>query len=86
MLIYNLGVILLERGELEAARAAFERSLAIREGAYGADHPEVAQSLNGLAAALATSGAAKRRSLGRFDRWRSRSRAAGPRTQSSATR
>ncbi len=52
MLIYNLGAVQYLRSDFEPALENFQRSLVLREDAYGPDHPEVAQSLNGLAAAL----------------------------------
>ena len=52
MLIYNLGAIQYLRADFEPALENFQRSLVLREDAYGRDHIEVAQSLNGLAAAL----------------------------------
>ena len=35
-------------GELTAARATLERALAIKEAAYGPDHPQVAITLTHL--------------------------------------
>jgi hypothetical protein len=39
-------------GELAAARAAFERALAIDEATYGPSHPEVATDVNNLGLVL----------------------------------
>jgi len=44
------------RGDLDNARALFERALAIREAHLGADHPDTAASLNNLALALRDQG------------------------------
>ena len=41
-------------GELAAARAAYERALAIAEATYGPSHPEVANRLNNLGVVLDT--------------------------------
>ena len=35
----NLALVLLDRGELEEARALFSRALFSTEAAYGPDHP-----------------------------------------------
>jgi tetratricopeptide (TPR) repeat protein len=48
----NLGTALLERGEADAALAAFERALAQREQVFGPRHPEVAQAAYNLAQAI----------------------------------
>lgn len=48
----NLGTALLERGEVGAALAAFERALAQRERVFGPRHPEVAQAAFNLAQAI----------------------------------
>ena len=48
----NLGNVLLELGELAAARAAQERALAIEEAALGPDHSEVARTLSNLGIVL----------------------------------
>lgn len=44
------------QGDLAAARAAFERALAISEQAHGADHPDVATGLNNLGLVLRDEG------------------------------
>jgi len=44
----NLGNLQRERGRHDAARASFERALAIIETRRGAEHPELAYSLQGL--------------------------------------
>ena len=46
--VNNLGLVLLDVGNLEGARDHFERALAILEKAYGPDHSEVATSVNNL--------------------------------------
>jgi tetratricopeptide (TPR) repeat protein len=51
-LLNNVGVYLAGRVEQAAARASFERALAIEEAAYGSDHPEVARTLGNLGNAL----------------------------------
>jgi tetratricopeptide (TPR) repeat protein len=40
--------VLQDLGDLNGARAAFERALKIEEAAFGADHPKVAIRLNNL--------------------------------------
>ncbi|HEY0133581.1 MAG TPA: tetratricopeptide repeat protein, partial [Nannocystis sp.] len=49
LLANNVGTVHLARGELAQARAAFARSLARREQALPADHPELANTLLNLA-------------------------------------
>ena len=41
--VNNLGVVLKDLGDLDGARKAFERALAIDEKAFGPDHPNVAR-------------------------------------------
>jgi tetratricopeptide (TPR) repeat protein len=55
-LLNNAGVYLAGRVELTAARASFERALAIEEAAYGPDDPYVGRSLNHLGNALRSLG------------------------------
>jgi tetratricopeptide (TPR) repeat protein len=55
-LLNSAGLYLAGRAELAAARASFERALAIEEAAYGPDHPDVARSLNNLGNALRSLG------------------------------
>jgi len=45
----NLGVLYKTRGDLERAEEMCQKSLAIREEMLGADHPDVADSLEELA-------------------------------------
>jgi CHAT domain-containing protein/tetratricopeptide (TPR) repeat protein len=45
----HLGQLVYGRGEAAEARTLFERSLAIREGAFGEEHVDTAESLNNLA-------------------------------------
>ena len=45
----NLGVLYQARGKYAEAEPLFKRSLAIREKALGAEHPDVIQSLNNVA-------------------------------------
>jgi tetratricopeptide (TPR) repeat protein/transcriptional regulator with XRE-family HTH domain len=51
-LLDRAGSYLRARADFEPARYLMERALAIRERAFGADHPDTAASLNGLAALL----------------------------------
>ena len=46
----NLGSLYDSQGKYGDAEPLYRRSLAIREKALGADHPDAAQSLNNLAA------------------------------------
>jgi tetratricopeptide (TPR) repeat protein len=72
--IGNLGEVLRDLGELEKARAAFERALAIEEVVYGPDHPNVARDVNNLGSVLRDLGqleearAAFERALAIFER------------------
>ena len=50
LLLNATGVYLLERARYTDAEPLFERALAIREKALGAEHPDVAAALNNLAA------------------------------------
>jgi Flp pilus assembly protein TadD len=52
-----LAQIMLRQQQLPRAEDLFRRALALRERAFGADHPVVAITLNGLAAAYAARGA-----------------------------
>ena len=52
----NLGNVLLDRGELDAAEGSHREALAIRRAALGPDHPDVAMSLNNLAVVLMARG------------------------------
>lgn len=47
--LHHLGLGLVDRGELEAARDVFEKALVIRRRRLGERHPEVADTLEGLA-------------------------------------
>jgi tetratricopeptide (TPR) repeat protein len=47
-LLERAGTYLLLKPEFQTAKVYFERALAIRKAALGADHPEVATSLDGL--------------------------------------
>jgi Tfp pilus assembly protein PilF len=47
-LLGNLGIYLWRSAQLTAARATFQRALAINEAAYGPDHPQVAATLGNL--------------------------------------
>ena len=51
-LLNQAGTYLWRRAEFAAAKAAFERALAIDEKAYGPDHPEVARDVNNLGTVL----------------------------------
>ncbi len=51
-MINNLGMVLYDLGDLPAARAAFERALAIDSQAFGPDHPKVASDVNNLGRVL----------------------------------
>ena len=44
----NLGYVLKAQGDLEGAKALYERALAIDEAAFGPNHPNVAIGLNNL--------------------------------------
>jgi tetratricopeptide (TPR) repeat protein len=48
-LLNQAGFYLSERGRYTDAKPLYERGLAIREKAFGAEHPDVATSLNNLA-------------------------------------
>jgi len=48
-LLHHAGIYLFERGLYEEAQPLLQRALAIREQALGADHPDVANSLDKLA-------------------------------------
>ena len=50
--VNNLGSVLQDLGDLPAARAAFERALAIDSAAFGPDHPNVAIDVNNLGMVL----------------------------------
>jgi tetratricopeptide (TPR) repeat protein len=54
--LHNLGMLLQDTGEYDAARPYLERALAIREKVMGADHPNTAQSLNNLGMLLQDTG------------------------------
>ena len=79
-LLSELGIYLVASAQFNAARATLERALAMKEAAYGPDHPEVAitlanlgivqQQLGELPAARATPNAP----------WPSRRRPTGPTT------
>jgi tetratricopeptide (TPR) repeat protein len=47
-LLSRVGIYLRGRAELQQARLLLRRALAIREAAFGPDHPDVAMSLNNL--------------------------------------
>ena len=47
-LLNDLGIYLAASAQLSAARAILERALAMKEAAYGPDHPEVARTLTNL--------------------------------------
>jgi tetratricopeptide (TPR) repeat protein len=49
-LLWNLGIYLSESGQLRAARATYQRAVVITEAAHGPEHPDVAKSLDNLAA------------------------------------
>jgi len=51
-LLNRVGIYLRSRAELAAARAILDQALAIRESAYGPDHPHVASTLTDLGAVL----------------------------------
>ena len=46
---FFLGLVYWKQAKYDEAEALFKRALAIRENALGADHPDVAQTLNNLA-------------------------------------
>ena len=50
--VNNLGLVLHALGEVEAARAACQRALAIDEAAFGPQHPKVAIRVNNLGGVL----------------------------------
>jgi Tetratricopeptide repeat len=52
----NLGLVLRDLGDLEGARAAEERALAIREAKLGPDHPHVVSNLSNLGFVLRDAG------------------------------
>jgi tetratricopeptide (TPR) repeat protein len=52
MPLHNLGDLAAAAGEHAAAQAYFERALALWERGYGAEHPDLAHPLAGLAHAL----------------------------------
>ena len=54
--VNNLGSVLQDLGDLPAARAAFERALAINERTFGPDHPNVAICVNNLGFVLQAQG------------------------------
>jgi tetratricopeptide (TPR) repeat protein len=62
-------------GDLEGARASYERALRIDEAAFGPDHPEVATDVNNLGGVqqdlgdLAGALASYERALGIFERF-----------------
>jgi len=45
----RLAYVLLEENDLKGAEGLYERSLALRQKAYGSRHPDIAESLGGLA-------------------------------------
>jgi tetratricopeptide (TPR) repeat protein len=47
-LLNQVGVYLWSRAELAAARVSLDQALAIKEAAYGTDHPQVARTLGNL--------------------------------------
>jgi tetratricopeptide (TPR) repeat protein len=51
-LLHRTATYLLEKPEFQAAKEQFQRAVAIRETALGPDHPEVANSLDGLGLTL----------------------------------
>jgi hypothetical protein len=44
----NIGLILLNKGDLDGALRCTERALAISEGVHGADHPNTRKSRGNL--------------------------------------
>jgi tetratricopeptide (TPR) repeat protein len=56
-LLTQAGLYLWQRGDLQQAHALLERALAIREEHLGANHPDIAQSLNDLGLVLHDQGA-----------------------------
>ena len=52
----ELGELLREAGDLEGARAAFERALVSSEESFGGTNPQVAEALNNLAVVLRAQG------------------------------
>ena len=56
LLTRQSGNVLEEQGELENAKALFERALAIDEAALGPNHPDVAIDLNNLGGVLRAQG------------------------------
>jgi len=50
--VNNLGNVLRDLGDLEAAKEMYVRALAIDEAAYGPDHPDVAIDVNNLGGVL----------------------------------
>ena len=54
--VNNIGLVLMEQGDLPGARARFERALEIGEAAYGPDHPDLAKFVQNLANVLQRQG------------------------------
>ncbi|MBL8911143.1 MAG: tetratricopeptide repeat protein [Archangium sp.] len=65
-LAHNDGLVNLRRGRLKAALADFEQVLALQKEHLGAEHPEVASTLNNLGTAL-TSANRTQEAVARFD-------------------
>jgi hypothetical protein len=55
-LLNNLALLYVAQGQPAAAEPLFKRSLAIREKAHGAEHPDVAATLEGISALYAKMG------------------------------
>ncbi len=70
-----------DQGRYAEAEPLYRRALAIREQALGPEHPDVATSLNNLAALLQTRAATPRPSRSTGARWRSASRPSAPSTR-----
>jgi len=52
----RLAYVLLKENDLKGAEGLYERSLALRQKAYGSRHPDVAESLGGLAECASSGG------------------------------
>jgi tetratricopeptide (TPR) repeat protein len=48
----NLAMVMQDQGELDAAKAMYQRALSIKEAALGPNHPSVAPTLHNLATLL----------------------------------
>ena len=55
-LLNDLGTLVYEQGELTESERYLREAVAVREKSLGAEHPELARSLSGLALTLAASG------------------------------